>query len=74
MLRVVVESSSIASIGYTASSKTLEVQFRNGGVYQYLGVSSNEHRALMAASSKGQFLNECIKPRFDVVRVDGARR
>lgn len=74
MLKVVVESSSIAAIGYAASSRTLEIEFRNGGLYRYQGVPAEDHRALMAAESKGQFVNRFIKPRYDVERVQGTRR
>lgn len=74
MLRVVVDSSSIVTIGYARVSGVLEVEFSNGGVYQYFGVPAREHARLMAAESKGKYLNCIIKPRFDAVRVDGARR
>ncbi len=38
MNRVAVQSSNVASVGYDASSSTLEVAFHGGGVYQYFGV------------------------------------
>jgi hypothetical protein len=34
MSRVAVQSSNVASVGYDASSSTLEVAFHGGGVYQ----------------------------------------
>ena len=64
MLRLTVRSSVIAGIGYTASDKTLEVQFHNGRVYQYKGVPPEQHAALMAAESIGRYFNENIRDRY----------
>ena len=36
--RKAVRSTNIASVGYDAGTKTLEIEFRSGGVYQYAGV------------------------------------
>lgn len=38
MNRKSVTSSNIASIGYDETSETLEIEFKNGGVYQYFDV------------------------------------
>jgi len=70
MQRQPVESSSLASVGYQEWTRTLEVEFRNGGVYHYLGVPASVHRALMTAESRGAFLNTQIKPRFSCVRLE----
>lgn len=61
MQRTPVTSSDIRSIGYDASTQTLEVEFHSGGMYQYDGVPENEYRNLMAASSHGQYFNAHIK-------------
>lgn len=61
MERQRVVSTNIASIGYDASSSTLEVEFRHGGVYQYFGVPSDVHTGLMTADSHGKFLDAHIK-------------
>jgi len=53
MDRVQVESRSISSIGYEVSSRTLEIEFKHGGVYQYFGVPASDYEELMNASSKG---------------------
>lgn len=62
MKRTRLQSSSVASAGYDAAARMLEVEFRNGGVYQYLGVPSDEYDEFMEAESKGRFLNTEIKP------------
>ena len=69
MVRESVESSSITSVGYSAASSTLEVEFSSGGVYRYLSVPPGEHRALMCAESKGRHVNANIKGRFEFQRV-----
>ncbi len=69
MERQPVESSSLASVGYEEWTRTLEVEFHNGGVYRYLGVPLSVHRALLAAESRGAFLNTRIKPYYPYQRV-----
>lgn len=61
MNRQPVTSSNIASIGYDANSQTLEIEFLNGGVYQYFDVPQHVHQELMNASSHGQYLAQNIK-------------
>ncbi len=64
MQRVPVESSSIASIGYAAQERVLELEFRQSGdVYQYFDVPAEEYTAFLAADSKGTYVNQKLKPR-----------
>ena len=69
MDRRVVDSSNIAEVGYDEPSNTLEVLFRNGRVYQYFAVPSQEARNLMNATSHGQYLNHHIKGRYRYART-----
>lgn len=62
MRRERLDSSSLASAGYDPAKQTLEVEFRNGGVYQYLDVLRREYAGFQEAESKGRFLNTEIKP------------
>lgn len=64
-----VRSSNVRSIGYDATSSTLEVEFNSGGVYQYSGVPEAVYAALMRASSKGSYLNGHIKDRYHCQHV-----
>ena len=64
MRRARIDSTSLESVGYEAESKTLEVEFAGGAVYQYLEVPEVEHRRFMRARSRGAYLNQHIKPRF----------
>lgn len=65
MKRTKVVSSNIKSIGYDAKKEILEIEFHNGAVWQYLGVSSKSAKDMMDASSKGRhfyrFVKECYK-------------
>lgn len=61
MNRQPVSSSNIASIGYDVDSQTLEIEFLNGGVYQYFDVPQHIFDGIMNAESHGQFLAQNIK-------------
>ena len=61
MDRIPVSSSNISSIGYDSQSATLEVEFTSTEIYQYFNVPEHLYQGLMAAPSKGQFLNDYIK-------------
>jgi len=64
-----VDSSSVRSVGYEESSHTLEVEFINGGVYDYLDVPATEAERLRRSESLGRYLNKRIKPRYRVKKV-----
>jgi len=69
MEREMVTSSTVLSIGYEPTSSTLEVEFKNGGVYQYYNVPEMIYQQLMASDSKGKFLHAYIKPAYPCSRV-----
>ena len=69
MNRESVSSSNIASIGYDVNSETLEIEFHNGGVYQYFDVPKAVHDDLMAADSHGGYLAANIKGVFRYSKV-----
>lgn len=61
MDRTSISSSNLASVGYDADLNTLEIEFHNGGVYQYYNVPQSVYDGLMNASSKGQYFDQNIK-------------
>jgi len=61
MNRTSVSSSNIASIGYDANSRVLEIEFLNGSVYQYSSVPESLYNGLMNASSHGSYFDSYIK-------------
>ena len=70
MKRVSVSSSTLASVGYDPDERVLEVAFRHGGVYRYLGVPADIYQELMAAESHGSYLARVIKPNHAFRRVE----
>ncbi len=69
MEREIVSSSTIVSIGYDPGTETLEVEFQNGGVYQYYNVPDPIHKQFMESGSKGQFLYTYIRNAYPYSRV-----
>lgn len=63
------KSSSLASVGYERGSRTLELEFRKGGVYRYFEVPAALHEALLRAPSKGRFFAAELRNRFPYARV-----
>ena len=69
MDRIPVSSSNVASVGYDMESSTLEIEFNNGGVYQYFDVSEQIFNELKTASSVGGYLASNIKGRYRYSKV-----
>lgn len=69
MRRELVSSSNIVSAGYDAPSETLEVEFKDGAVYQYFNVGPAMYESFLQASSKGQYFNVYIKNAVPFSRV-----
>lgn len=61
MNRIPVSSSNLRAIGYDPDSRTLEVEFLDGGLYRYSGVPASVHAGLMSASSHGSYFDANIK-------------
>ena len=64
MERQPVNSSSIASIGYSPRSRTLDVEFRTGAIYRYEQVPSQLAREFLAAESKGRYFARRVRGKF----------
>jgi hypothetical protein len=69
MERTSVRSSNINSIGFDSNNLVLEVEFQSGFTYQYFDVPQMIYEELMAAGSKGSYLNSNIKGRFRYTRI-----
>lgn len=69
MERTRVSSSNIYSIGYDASTSTLEIQFNNGSIYQYSNVPYSIYQELMGASSHGEYLHAYVKGTYQYRRI-----
>jgi len=67
MEMIPVDSSQIAAIGHEGS--TLTVQFKNGAVWHYAGISAEVFKLLEGADSVGKFFNSAIKPHHKATRI-----
>ncbi|MGY1858106.1 KTSC domain-containing protein [Modestobacter sp. SYSU DS0290] len=64
MRRAHVRSSSVRSVGYDLDHRVLELEFVDGGVYDYLDVPPEEALAMLESASIGRHVNREIKPRY----------
>ena len=69
MERKRLNASNIRSAGYDARSRTLEIEFSNGGIFQYSGVSEEVYRRLMNAPSPGSYFRDEIEENFTAKRL-----
>jgi hypothetical protein len=69
MDRKKVNSSGIRSIGYEASSQTLEVELADGSIWQYSKVPSEVHRRLTAAPSMVSYYRDNVEEEYSRRRL-----
>jgi KTSC domain len=59
-----VESTALAAVAYEESQKALQLEFRSGARYEYIGVPAGVHEELLDAASKGSYFNRAIRGRY----------
>jgi hypothetical protein len=64
-------SSLIRSVGYDERNRVLEVEFSDGRVMQYSGVSAEVHRRLVSAPSIVSYFRDNIEESFTAKRIKG---
>lgn len=64
MERNVVKSSNIRSIGFDPTSKTMEIEFNSGAVYEYSGVPDSVYTEFLLSESKGKYLHTQIRDKY----------
>ena len=69
MERKRVNSSKIRAAGYDLKAQLLEIEFSDGKVIQYRGVSQEVHRQFVAAPSPASFFEDKIDESFPSTRV-----
>lgn len=67
--RDVVQSTALASVGYSKRLRALEIEFKNGAIYRYLDVSPAIYHGLMSAPSKARYYDDNIRRKFRSVHV-----
>ena len=72
MLRIPLDSSTLATVFYAAGIRELEVEFRSGQIYRYSDVPPQAYSELLAAPSKGGYYNFHIRNRYLFRQVTGS--
>ena len=67
---VTVESDMLVAVRYLPDAQHLDVIFRTGDKYRYLGVPPLEYEGLMSARSKGRYMHKRILGRYEYERLD----
>lgn len=70
MKRIAVISEVLKSVGYDEQSRTLEVEFKNGGLYEYVDVPADAYSALMLSPSKGTHFGDHIRDAYRFKRIN----
>lgn len=60
-----VESTTIKTIGYDEATQELHVAFHGSGMYIYQNVPKHLYDAFMISGSKGKYLHQNIRGRFE---------
>ena len=68
------KTSSARGAGFDTLTRTLEVEFLDGSVYQYYGIPHDLQIRIMQAPFKGPFLDRHIRDSYPYARVAWARR
>ena len=61
MERLPVKSTNVKAVGYDVETKTLQVEFKSGGIYQYAGVQPEMYAELLEAESIGRFVSQVVR-------------
>jgi len=69
MERKRISSSKIRAVGYDAKTQELEIEFNDGRVMAYGGVSGEVHRRFMSAPSPVAFFEDRIEEEFTGRRI-----
>ena len=64
-----VQSTAIATVGYSKRLHALEIEFVNGAVYRYFDVPAPLHRDLIVAQSKARFYDHNIRGKYRSIHV-----
>ena len=65
---IALRSTTLASAAYDQQQFLLQLEFRNGSIYQYFQVPARIYQGLLTAESKGQYFNRWIRDQFPCSR------
>jgi hypothetical protein len=70
MKRYKAASDAIRSVGYNAKKEILEIEFRNGGIYQYTDFPEDEYEEFVSGDvSMGRYFLYKIKDWYDSKKI-----
>ena len=72
--RMPVESSSLVSIGFAKQARILEIEFRSGAIYRYLGVPPTVFEEMKKAESKGRYFAQSIRGKYEFRRIEPEKK
>lgn len=67
--RQIVQSSMFASIGYDEDNQILQVEFKNGDVWNYTGVPFDVYTNMMDSDSIGKYFLSDIKGKYETEKL-----
>ncbi len=73
-VRKPLKSSKLRAAGYDERSRVMEIEFVNGDIFEYKGVSPETYRQLMASPSPNSFFEDKIEDAFSGKRVGKATK
>lgn len=65
MLRQKVNSGLIVSLGYDQESRTLQIEFKTGSIWDYLDVPQDVYDELITSDSVGKYFLSNIKGKYE---------
>ena len=69
MQRQAVQSSVLQSVGYDPRAKILELEFREGGTWDYFNLSPGVYKRFIGSESLGHFFVKKIKGRYTELKI-----
>jgi len=64
-----VDSSNVKRVGYSDDNELLVVEYKNNTTYQYYNVPRGIYDSLITATSKGSFISQHIKGKFEFKKI-----
>lgn len=58
------------SIGFAREAHVLEIEFRSGAIYRYVGVPQTVFEALKKAESKGRYFAQSIRGKYQFQHIE----
>lgn len=64
-----VNSSSLAAVGYDADTRTLAVEFRKSGTYEFFDVPDSVYKEFISAGSHGEYFGHNIRGKYRYAKL-----